>query len=143
MEWFVMRHRKKSLKLGRSPSHRRALFASLVCNLIERGRITTTIAKAKYAKTLAEKMITMGKKGTLAARRSAISELMQKKHVVKLFSEIAPRFNDRHGGYTRIIKKGRRISDSSEMAVLEWVDSVAPVVKVKKTDKKTEKAKAS
>ena len=129
-----MRHRKNKVKLGRSPSHRSALLASLVCNFIEERRIKTTLAKAKQARTLAEKMVTLGKKGTLAARRHAIAILHRSERVAMLFSEIVPQFNDRHGGYTRIVKLGRRSSDGSEMAILEWVNVAAINRKRKKAD---------
>lgn len=134
-----MRHRKLDKKLGRSSSHRKALVASLVCNLIEEKRIKTTLSKAKVASRVAEKMVTLGRSGTLASRRQAISELRQVKAVRKLFDEIAPIFDGRNGGYTRITKLGRRSSDSSEMAVLEWVDIKAPD---KKRKKKAEDEKA-
>ena len=119
-----MRHRKKTVKLGRTSAHRNELLANLVCGLIEHRRIKTTLAKAKAARVLAEKMITLGKKGTLASRRQAIATLKQEQLVRVLFDEIAPGFKDRPGGYTRILKLGRRISDSSQMALLEWVEVI-------------------
>ncbi|VGO15789.1 50S ribosomal protein L17 [Pontiella desulfatans] len=119
-----MRHRKKTVKLGRTSAHRNELLANQVCALIDNKRIKTTIQKAKATRSLAEKMITLGKKGTLAARRQAISTLKNEKSVKELFDAVAPTFADRNGGYTRIIKLGRRISDSSEMVLLEWVDTV-------------------
>ena len=119
-----MRHRKKTVKLGRTSAHRNELLANLVCGLIEHRRIKTTLAKAKAARVLAEKMITLGKKGTLASRRQAIATLKQEQLVRVLFDEIAPGFKDRSGGYTRILKLGRRISDSSQMALLEWVELI-------------------
>jgi len=118
-----MRHRKKTVKLGRTSAHRNELLANLVCGLIEHRRIKTTVAKAKAARTLAEKMVTLGKKGTLAARRQAIAVLKQESHVRILFDDIAPGFEGRAGGYTRIMRLGRRMSDSSEMVLLEWVES--------------------
>lgn len=123
-----MRHRKKTVKLGRSQAHRDSLLANQVCSLIEHRRIKTTLAKAKATKPLAEKMLTLGKKGDLHARRIAISYLKQKDIVKKLFTEIAPAAADRKGGYTRIVKLGARLSDSAPMAYLEWVD-YAPEVK--------------
>ena len=114
-----MRHRKKTVKLGRTSAHRNELLANLVCGLIEHRRIKTTVAKAKAARSLAEKMVTLGKKGTLAARRQAIAVLKQEALVRVLFDEIAPGFEDRAGGYTRIMRLGRRMSDSSEMVLLE------------------------
>ncbi len=121
-----MRHRNKTVKLGRSQSHRDALLSNQVCSLIEHSRIKTTLAKAKAVRPLAEKMLTLGKKGTLHARRTALSVLRQKDAVKKLFEEIAPRSSARNGGYTRIIKLGPRKSDSAPLAFIEWVD--APVV---------------
>ena len=123
-----MRHRKKTVKLGRTSAHRNELLANLVCALIDNKRIKTTLPKAKAARSLAEKMITLGKKGTLAARRQAIATLKNEDSVKELFEAVAPSFASRAGGYTRIIKLGRRISDSSEMVLLEWVDSVAAPV---------------
>jgi large subunit ribosomal protein L17 len=121
-----MRHQKKTVKLGRSQAHRDALLANQVCSLIIHQRIRTTLAKAKAARPLAEKMVTLGKKGTLHARRTATAYLHQPAAVKKLFDEIVPRSATRAGGYTRIIKLGPRKSDSAPMAVLEWVDT-APV----------------
>lgn len=120
-----MRHRKKTVKLGRSSAHRNELLANLVCALIDSKRIKTTLPKAKAARGLAEKMVTLGKKGTLAARRQAISTLKNEKSVKELFEGVAPAFAGRAGGYTRIIKLGRRISDGSEMVLIEWVEGVA------------------
>ena len=116
-----MRHRKRSVKLGRSPAHLKTMLGSLVCSLIEEQRITTTLPKAREARRLAEKMVTLGKKGTLAARRRAISRLRHKEPVAKLFAEVAPRYKDVSGGYTRIMKTGCRRGDNAEMAILEWV----------------------
>lgn len=121
-----MRHQNKTVKLGRSQAHRDALLANQVCSLIIHQRIRTTLAKAKAARPLAEKMITLGKKGTIHARRTAAAYLHQADAVKKLFDEIAPRSANRAGGYTRIVKLGQRKSDSAPMAVLEWVDT-APV----------------
>jgi large subunit ribosomal protein L17 len=121
-----MRHQNKTVKLGRSQAHRDALLANQVCSLIIHQRIRTTLAKAKAARPLAEKMVTLGKKGTLHARRTAAAYLHQPAAVKKLFDEIAPRSATRAGGYTRIVKLGPRKSDSAPMAVLEWVDT-APV----------------
>ena len=138
-----MRHRKNSVRLGRTSDHRKALLSSLVCNLIEEKRITTTLSKAKLARSLAERMVTLGKAGDLAARRRAISELRHEKFVTKLFAEIAPQFSGRQGGYTRILKLAKRRSDSSEMALLEWVGITAPDKKRKpaKEQDKTKPAK--
>jgi large subunit ribosomal protein L17 len=123
-----MRHRKKTVKLGRSQAHRDSLLANQVCSLIEHHRIKTTLAKAKATKPLAERMLTLGKQGDLHSRRVAISYLKHKDIVKKLFTEIAPAAADRKGGYTRIVKLGARLSDSAPMAYLEWVD-YAPVAK--------------
>lgn len=136
-----MRHRKHGIKLGRTQEHRKALLASLVCALIENKRIRTTLAKAKKAQSLAERMVTLGRQGTLAARRRAISVLRREEFVKKLLAEIVPQFSGRNGGYTRIIKIGRRTSDSSEMAYLEWVGILVPdrTKKKKPDDKKGQK----
>jgi len=121
-----MRHQKKTVKLGRTAEHRKALLANQVCSLIEHQRIKTTLAKAKAVRPLAEKMVTLGKQGSLHARRTALAVLRQKNAVKKLFDDIAPRSADRKGGYTRIIRLGIRKSDAAPVAFLEWVD--APVV---------------
>ncbi|PYI94372.1 MAG: 50S ribosomal protein L17 [Verrucomicrobia bacterium] len=121
-----MRHQKKTLKLGRTAEHRKALLANQVCSLIEHQRIKTTLAKAKAVRPLAEKMVTLGKNGSLHARRTALAVLRQKNAVKKLFDDIAPRSADRNGGYTRIVKLGARKSDSAPVAFIEWVD--APLV---------------
>ena len=117
-----MRHRKRTEKLGRTSSHREAMLANMVSSLIQEKRIRTTLAKAKIARRLAERCVTLGKRNTLATRRQAISKLRQNDAVKELFDVIAPAFADREGGYTRITKIGRRSSDSSEMCFLEWVD---------------------
>lgn len=119
-----MRHRKLTVKLGRTSSQREALFASLVSNLILAKRIETTLPKARYARRMAEKMVTIGKKQTLAARRHAMSILKKEDAVAELFAKVAPSMKDRLGGYTRIIKLGKRMSDSSEMCILEFVDFI-------------------
>ena len=121
-----MRHLVKKVKLGRRGAHRDAMLANMVCSLINERRIKTTLAKAKVVAPLAEKMVTLGKKGTLAARRNAVSKLKQESAVKVLFDDIAPGFTDRAGGYTRITKLGPRMSDSSEMAILEWVEAAEP-----------------
>lgn len=130
-----MRHRKKTIsKLGRPSGQREALLSQLVGNLILQGRIRTTLPKAKAARRMAERMVTLGKKNTLAARRLAISRLRRKDVVQDLFSNVAPTFSDRAGGYTRIMKLGRRTSDSSEMAILEWVNHVPKTGKRKELE---------
>jgi large subunit ribosomal protein L17 len=135
-----MRHQKKRIKLGRTAEHRKALLANQVCSLIEHTRIKTTLAKAKAVRPLAEKMVTLGKKGSLHARRTAFATLRQKDAVKKLFDDIAPRSTDRNGGYTRIVKLGRRKSDSALMAFIEWVD-VAIVTEEKPPEEKATKRK--
>jgi large subunit ribosomal protein L17 len=117
-----MRHHRAGKKLGRDSAHRKALYANLACSLIEHGRIKTTEAKAKAVKPFAEQMITLGKRGDLAARRQAIAELRSQDVVHQLFAEVAPRFSDRPGGYTRIVKLGPRYGDAAEMVYLELVD---------------------
>jgi large subunit ribosomal protein L17 len=119
-----VRHQRAGKKLGRDPAHRRALYANLACSLIEHGRIRTTEAKAKAVKPFAEQMITLGKRGDLAARRQAISELRSQDAVRKLFDDVAPRFAERPGGYSRIVKLGQRQGDAAEMVYLELVDYV-------------------
>ncbi len=118
-----MRHQKKTVKLGRTAEHRKALLANQVCSLIEHQRIKTTLAKAKAVRPLAEKMVTLGRKNSLHARRTALSVLRHKESVKKLFDQIAPRTAERNGGYTRIIRLGQRKSDSAPMAFIEWVDA--------------------
>jgi large subunit ribosomal protein L17 len=117
-----MRHHRAGKKLGRDASHRKALYANLAGSLIEHGRIKTTEAKAKAVKPFAEQMITLGKRGDLAARRQAIAELRSQDVVHQLFADVAPRFADRPGGYTRIVKLGPRNGDAAEMVYLELVD---------------------
>ena len=133
-----MRHRKKTIKLGRTSEHRAALLSSLVCNLIARKRIVTTVPKAKAARSYAEKMVTLGKRGTLASRRQALSKLRKVDAVSELFTAVAPAFKDRQGGYTRIMRLQKRASDSSEMAILEWVNYI-PVAPKKKKPAKDDK----
>ena len=117
-----MRHGMSGKKLGRDSAHRRALYANLACSLIEHGRIRTTEAKAKAVKPYAEKIITLGRRGDLHARRQALSELHSQEIVHQLFSDVGPRMADRPGGYTRIVKLGTRLGDAAEMVYLELVD---------------------
>ena len=156
-----MRHCKHTSKLGRKSEHRNALLANLVCSLIKERRITTTLAKAKAAKPVAEKMVTLGKKGTMHHRRLAAARLRQQARthfkgtptrkgkevreqwrenedvVHILFDQIAPVYAERPGGYTRIIKLHRRRGDAAEMAILEWVEEeMTP--KSKKSEKAAE-----
>src|SRR5271156_1385621 len=142
-----MRHQKNTRKLGRTSQHRDAMLANIVASLIKHKRVKTTRAKAKAARPLAEKLVTLGKTGTLHARRLAVAKIGQKDVIAILFKDIAPGFKDRKGGYTRIIKLGPRQSDSAPIAFLEWVDYVveveaAPVEKAEKPAKadKAEKA---
>jgi large subunit ribosomal protein L17 len=139
-----MRHQKKTLKLGLTAAHRKALLANQVCSLIEHQRIKTTLAKAKAVRPLAEKMVTLGKKGSLHARRTALAVLRQKGAVKKLFEDIAPRSAARNGGYTRIVKLGARKSDSAPVAFIEWVDApqVLDEPVPEETGKKRKAAKA-
>jgi large subunit ribosomal protein L17 len=117
-----MRHRKRTAKLGRTSSHRNAMLANMVCSLIVHKRITTTLAKARAARSVAEKMVTLGKSGTIHDRRLAAARLHQEDAVRILFNEIAPSQKTRPGGYTRIIKLHPRQGDAAEEVILEWVD---------------------
>lgn len=139
-----MRHLKQTAKLGRTSEHRNAMLANLVCSLIKHKRVTTTLAKAKAARPVAEKMVTLGKRGTLQSRRLVSARLhvrgpavqltkdarhkwRQSEDVLRiLFEEIAPGFKERNGGYTRIVKMDQRAGDAAQRAILEWVD-YAPV----------------
>jgi large subunit ribosomal protein L17 len=134
-----MRHQKKTVRLGRKAEHRKALLANQVCNLIEHQRVKTTLAKAKAVRPLAEKMVTLGKNGSIHARRTAFSTLRHKDAVKKLFDEIAPRSTERNGGYTRIVRLGQRKSDSASMAFIEWVDAAFVVEEKPAEDKKAKK----
>jgi large subunit ribosomal protein L17 len=117
-----MRHQRAGKKLGRDSAHRKALYSNLTGALIEHGRIRTTEAKAKAVRPVAEKMITLGRRGDIHARRQALAYLRSQEVVHKLFSEVAPRFADRPGGYSRIVKLGPRQGDAAPMAYLELVD---------------------
>ncbi|HXN65432.1 MAG TPA: 50S ribosomal protein L17 [Candidatus Acidoferrales bacterium] len=118
-----MRHLNSGSKLGRQPAHRRATLRNLVTNVIVHERITTTVTRAKAAKPIVEKMITLGKRDSLASRRQAAAFLMTPAATQKLFADIAPRFSDRAGGYTRIIHAGFRIGDGANLAILELLGS--------------------
>jgi len=139
-----MRHLKRTAKLGRTGSHRNAMLANLVCSLIQHKRVTTTLAKAKAARPVAEKMVSLGKSGTIHDRRlasarlkynvghtrktKALTQKARKNDLIRiLFEEIAPSFKDRLGGYTRIVKLGQRQGDSADLAILEWVELPAAV----------------
>lgn len=130
-----MRHTKKTIKLGRKSEHRNLLLANQVCSLIEHSRIRTTLAKAKAVRPFAERMVTLGKRNDLHARRLAFAFLRQTGAVRKLFADVAPRAGSRQGGYVRIIKLGPRNSDSALMAYIEWVDQ--PVVEEKPVAEET------
>ncbi len=161
-----MRHLKRTAKLGRQFEHRNAMLANLVCSLIKHKRVTTTLAKAKAARSVADKMVTLGKSGTLHDRRLAASRLRQhsrshfkgspkhkgapvrtawreKEDVVHiLFDQIAPTFKERRGGYTRIIRLNQRQGDAAQRAILEWVDlPVEAALEPVKEEKKAEAAK--
>jgi large subunit ribosomal protein L17 len=129
-----MRHLRSGSKLGKQPAHRRAVLRNLVTNLIEKERIHTTILRAKATRPLAERMITLGKRDSLHARRQAAAFLMTPEATQKLFTDLAPRFADRPGGYTRIIRTGWRIGDGAELAILEFIGS-----ELKKKDRKPRK----
>ena len=109
-------------KLGMPTDQRKAMLRNQVTSFLENGKITTTVTRAKETRSMAEKMITLGKKGTLAARRQALAYITKEDVVTKLFNEIAPKYADRNGGYTRIYKLGERRGDSAQMAILELVD---------------------
>ena len=136
-----MRHLNSHSKLGKQPAHRRAVLRSLVTNLFEHGRITTTLTRAKAARPMAEKMITLGKRDTLQARRQAAAYILLPAITQKLFSEIAPKFADRAGGYTRIIQAGHRVGDNAKVAILEIVGyEYKPKEKAEKSKKEAEAA---
>ena len=133
-----MRHRKAGFKLGRKPAHRRATLRNLVTNVILRERVQTTVTRAKAARPLVERMITLGKRDTLHSRRQAAAFLHTDEATQKLFRDVAPRFADRPGGYTRIVRTGWRIGDGAEVAILELIGS-----ELKKKEKKGRKKEAA
>ncbi len=135
-----MRHQVKKGYLRRNSAHRRALLRNLVTSFLDKERVTTTLAKARVTRPVAEKMITLGKRGTLHARRQALAYLTKESVVKKLFDDIAPRFAERAGGYTRIVKLDRRMGDGSMMAMLELVG--AEYKKKAKKKKETKKPAA-
>ncbi|MDB6033440.1 MAG: ribosomal protein [Verrucomicrobiales bacterium] len=140
-----MRHLKRTAKLGRQFEHRNAMLANMVCSLIKHKRITTTLAKAKAARSVAEKMVTLGKGGTISDRRLAVARLHQEDAAKILFNEIAPTFKDRRGGYTRIIRLQERQGDASQLAILEWVDlpvTAGPAPEPAKTEAEAKPAEA-
>ena len=139
-----MRHLKRTAKLGRTGGHRNAMLANLVCSLIKHRRVTTTLAKAKAARSVAEKMVTLGKGGTIHDRRLAVARLHQEDAVRILFNEIAPTQAERRGGYTRILRLNQRQGDAAQRAILQWVDvPVAPAPEPKKKESDTKTAEAA
>jgi large subunit ribosomal protein L17 len=141
-----MRHLKRTAKLGRTGEHRNAMLANLVCSLIKHKRVTTTLAKAKAARSVAEKMVTLGKHGTLHDRRLAAARLHQEDAVRILFTEIAPTQKERRGGYTRIVRTKQRQGDASQLAILEWVDvpvATEPAPEPAKAEKESAPAEAT
>ena len=137
-----MRHQLSGKKLGRNSSQRKALLRSLVTSFVQKERIRTTLSKAKATRPIAEKMITLAKTNSLHTRRQALQYIYNKDAVKKLFEDIGPRFTERPGGYTRIIKLGPRAGDGAEMAILELVGSEFKK-KEKKKESIKEKAKAA
>jgi len=117
-----MRHGNSNRKLNRTHEHRKAMFANMVCSLIEHEQIQTTLPKAKELKKIIDKYITLGKKGSLHSRRMAISRLRQNSAVTKLFEILAPRYKKRNGGYSRVLKAGFRYGDAAPLAVIELID---------------------
>ncbi|HWD19473.1 MAG TPA: 50S ribosomal protein L17 [Verrucomicrobiae bacterium] len=137
-----MRHLKRTAKLGRTGTHRNRMLANLVCSLIKHRRVITTLAKAKAARSVAEKMITLGKAGTVHDRRLASARLHQDEDAIKiLFNEIAPTQKERRGGYTRIVRMGHRQGDAAQKAILEFVDVPVPEAPAP-SDKASEKTEA-
>lgn len=136
-----MRHGRKTVKLQRPAAHKRALLSNLVCSLIRHKQIRTTLAKAKAVRPFAERMVTLGKRGDIHARRIATSYLHNDDAVKELFETIAPAAAGRQGGYTRIIKLGPRHSDSAPMAFIEWVDQAGSAGAAAVTEEPKEAAK--
>jgi len=134
-----MRHQVKGRKLRRPTAHRRALLRNLVTSFLDKERIRTTLAKAKEVRPLAEKMITLGRRGTLHARRQVLAFVKKEAVVTKIFDDLGPRFGQRPGGYSRIIKLGRRMGDGAQLAMLELVGTEFK----KKTKKKKGKEKGA
>jgi len=136
-----MRHNRAGRKLGRVSEHRRALFRNQLLSLMQHERIITTLPKAKELRPIAERMVTLGRKNTVHARRLAARWIADREVIKKLFSEIAPRFANRPGGYTRIVKLGPRKGDGAELAILEFVDYKLPEAAKEKKQEKQKKAK--
>lgn len=137
-----MRHKCSNRKFGRTANQRKALFRGLIGALVEKERIETTVAKAKEVRRLAEKMVTLGKKGDLSSRRLAFSYLPNKNVIKKLFDDIAPRFTDRNGGYLRIVRTRSRIKDNAPLAALEFIDYEAKRVSGSKESDKQKAVKS-
>jgi len=135
-----VRHRNAHRKLSRNTSHRRAMLRNLVTDFLEHGRLMTTLPKAKEVRPLAEKMITLGKRDNLHARRQVQSYLMRDGIAKTVFDTIAPRFADRNGGYSRIIKLGNRKGDGADLAIIELLGSELEVKKAERAEKAKEKA---
>ncbi|MDP2599674.1 MAG: 50S ribosomal protein L17 [Deltaproteobacteria bacterium] len=131
-----MRHLDDHRKLGRTTPHRKALFRNMMVALIQHGRIKTTLPKAKELKRLADRIVTLGKKGTVAARRRARLYIHDRAALTKVFSELGPRFSARNGGYTRLLKLDLRAGDLAPMALLEYLDNPPPAPRVKAQNKK-------
>ena len=134
-----MRHRNAHRKLSRNTSHRRAMLRNLVTDFLDHGRLMTTLPKAKEVRPLAEKMITLGKRDNLHARRQLQSFLIRQAVAEKVFDTIAPRFADRNGGYSRIIKLGNRKGDGADLAIIELLGSELEVKKAERAEKEKEK----
>ena len=126
-------------KLGRPTAHRKAMMRGMVTLLLENGQVETTLTRAKEVRSVAEKMITLGKKNTLASRRAALAYITKEDVVAKVFSELAPLYENRAGGYTQIFKLGPRRGDGAEMAIVKLIDYVKPEAKDTKKDKKEKK----
>ena len=130
-------------KLGRPTAHRRAMLRGMVTLLLENGQVETTLTRAKEVRSVAEKMITLGKKNTLASRRAALAYITKEDVVTKVFSELAPLYENRNGGYTQIFKLGPRRGDGAEMAIVKLIDYVKPEDTAKKSAKKEKKVEAA
>ena len=129
-------------KLGRPTAHRKAMMRGMVTLLLENGQVETTLSRAKEVRSMAEKMITLGKKNTLASRRAALAYITKEEVVTKVFVELAPLYAERNGGYTQIFKLGPRRGDGAEMAIVKLIDYVKPTEKKEKKDKKEKKVEA-
>ncbi len=134
-----MRHRKGGRKLGRTSAHRKAMLRNLVTSLLDRERVQTTDSKAKEVRRLTDRMITLGKRGDLHARRQALSVVRSKEVAAKLFDNLAERFRNRPGGYTRVMKLGHRVGDAAPLSIIELVEA-APAVEESTSSKKKKKS---